>query len=52
MRLVKLEIELQRYGENKGQYIGVARFDGERGSIALNLNQHHCEQMFLTCAEG
>ena len=52
MRLVKLEIELVQYGEDKGQYKGVARFDGSTGSIALKLNQHHCEQMFLTCAEG
>jgi len=52
MRLVKLEIELVRWGEDKGQYKGVARFDGSTGSVALNLNQHHCEQMFLTCADG
>ena len=52
MRLVKLEIELKQYGEDKGKYIGVARFDDKRGSIALNLNQHHCEQMFLVCADG
>lgn len=52
MRLVKLEIELKQYGEDKGQYVGIARFDGDTGSIALKLNQHHCEQMFLTCADG
>lgn len=52
MRLRKLEIELQTYGPDKGTYTGVARFDGERGSIALNLNQHHCEEMFLVCADS
>lgn len=52
MRLQKLEIELNRYGENKGKYTGVARFDGDRGSIALALNEQHCEEMFRICADG
>jgi len=52
MRLTRLEIKLNVYGENEGKYTGVAQFTGDAGSVALNLNQHHCEQMFLVCADG
>ena len=52
MKLVKLEIELTRYGAAKGTYTGVARFDGEAGSVALNLNAHHIEEIFRTCADS
>lgn len=52
MRLQRLEIVLNTYGEHKGKYTGVARFDGDTGSIALNLNEQHCEEMFRTCANG
>ena len=52
MNLLKLEISLITYGEDKGQYKGMARFGGETGTVDLNLNHHHCEQMFLVCADG
>lgn len=52
MILKKLEIELQGYGAQKGQYTGTARFDGEHGSVALNLTPEHCEQIFKVCANG
>lgn len=52
MKLRKLEIERARWGENVGKFTGTATFDGESGSITLNLNEHHVEQMFLTCADG
>ena len=52
MKLLKLEIELIRWGDDKGQYKGVAKFEGDAGEVALNLNRHHCEQIFLVCADG
>ena len=52
MKLIKLEIELQRYGAQKGQYIGAAKFEGDTGAVTLNLNAHHCEQIFKVCADG
>lgn len=52
MRLRKLEVELILYGEAKGTYKGKARFDCDAGEVELNLNHHHCEQMFLICADG
>jgi hypothetical protein len=52
MRLLKLEIERNRWGDDAGKFRGTAKFDGERGTIELNLNEHHIEQMFLACADG
>ena len=52
MILKKLEIELQGYGEFKGQYIGTARFNGEQGSVALNLTPEHCQRIFKVCADS
>jgi hypothetical protein len=52
MKLIKLDIELQRWGEQKGQYVGAAKFEGSAGAVTLNLNAHHCEQIFKVCAEG
>lgn len=52
MKLLKLEIERKRWGENVGKFEGTATFDGPAGTITLNLNEHHVEQMFLTCADG
>ena len=52
MILTKLEIELARYGENKGKHVGKATFSGDAGGVTLNLNQHHIEQIFLTCASS
>ena len=52
MILTKLEIELARWGENKGKHTGTATFAGDAGEVTLNLNQHHIEQIFLTCADS
>lgn len=52
MKLLKLEIERKRWGEDAGKFEGSATFDGPAGTIKLNLNEHHIEQMFLTCADG
>lgn len=50
MILTELKIELARWGDNKGKHVGEATFTGDAGSVTLNLNQHHIEQIFLTCA--
>lgn len=52
MILEKLEIELERYGPNKGKHKGSARFAGEAGTVTLNLNQDHLDQIFATCADS
>lgn len=52
MILHKLEIRLIEYGENKGKHKGAATFSGETGTVILNLNQHHLEEMFKVCADS
>jgi hypothetical protein len=52
MILTELKIELERFGENKGKHTGRATFTGEAGTVILKLNQHHIEQIFLTCADS
>lgn len=52
MILQKLEIELARWGDDKGKYVGKAVFDGEAGSVALNLTPELCDKLFLICADG
>ena len=52
MILNKLEIELIGYGSDKGKYKGAARFSGDTGTVTLNLNQHHIEEMFKVCADS
>jgi hypothetical protein len=52
MILQKLEIEIERWGDNKGKYKGEAIFAGEAGSVSLNLTPKMCDQMFLICADG
>jgi len=52
MILEKLEIELQRYGPEKGKHTGYARFSGDAGTVTLKLNEHHLEEIFRTCADS
>lgn len=52
MILQKLEIGLEQWGENKGKYAGSAKFSGEAGTVILNLNQNHIEEIFRTCADS
>ena len=52
MKLEKLSIELQRYGPEKGQYMGEAVFTGETGKVGLKLNKHHCDEIFRVCGES
>lgn len=52
MILTKLEIELARWGEQKGKHVGKATFSGKAGEVTLNLNEHHIEEIFRTCADS
>lgn len=52
MILTKLEIELNRWGPNKGTHTGKAVFSGEAGEVSLNLNHDHIEEIFRTCADS
>ena len=52
MILQKLTIELERYGAMKGKYTGKATFSGDAGEVTLNLNEHHIEEIFRTCADS
>lgn len=52
MILVSLKIELQKWGDNKGKHIGEVVFANETGSVALQLDQYHCDRIFEICAHG
>ncbi|HXS04867.1 MAG TPA: hypothetical protein VN731_10350 [Rhodanobacter sp.] len=52
MILQELKIEIERWGENKGQYKGAAKFGDERGEVSLNLSSEHIDQIFSVCANG
>lgn len=52
MILENLEIELERWGPNKGKHKGKATFTGEAGTVTLNLNQDHLDRIFETCADS
>lgn len=52
MVLTDLRIELNAYGEYKGKYTGRAKFAGANGDVTVNLNEEHCEKIFLTCADA
>lgn len=39
-----------QWSKEPGKFNGKAVFKGERGEVSLNLNDHHIEQIFLTCA--
>jgi len=38
------------WSKEPNKFNGKAVFKGERGEVSLNLNDHHIEQIFLTCA--
>ena len=52
MLLKKLEIERQSWGDYKGKCVGKITFEGNDGSVALNLNPASCEKLFLLVADG
>ena len=52
MRLLKLEIELEKWGPKKGAYTGTASFSGEPGVVQLHLNEHHIDEIFRTCGDS
>lgn len=52
MILIDLNIELERYGPDKGKYTGSAKFSGETGTVILKLNRDHIDEIFRTCADS
>lgn len=48
----KMNIERVTYGADKGKVLGQIYFDGEAGSVCLNLTPDLCDKLFLICAEG
>lgn len=52
MILTDLRIRLMGYGPQEGKHVGTATFSGGEGDVTLNLNEHHIEQIFLTCADS
>lgn len=52
MILTELRIELQKYGPDKGKHTGRATFAGNAGEVTLNLNEHHLQEIFRTCADS
>lgn len=52
MIIQKLEVERQRWGDQKGQLIGVATFASDQAEVKFVLDPQQIEQMFLVCADA
>jgi hypothetical protein len=50
--LTELTIKLAKWGPDEGKHVGKAVFSGEAGEVTLNLNQHHLDEIFRTCADS
>lgn len=46
MRLKKLQIEMQQWGELQGKYLGEVVFEGGNGQIQLTMLPEICEKIF------
>ena len=49
MKMQSLEIERERWGDDKGLYIGTVKFTGEKGSICIKMSSQVTES-FLALA--
>lgn len=52
MRLLKLRIGLQTYGDDAGKYVGKAEFSDGKNDIHIYLTPEHCDQIFAVCADS
>ncbi len=52
MNLVKLQIERENWGAEKGKYNGIIEFDNELGKVAIKLTHEKCKELFNVVAEG
>jgi hypothetical protein len=52
MILTELQIRMMTYGPQEGQHVGKATFSGDAGVVTLNLNKHHLDEIFRTCADS
>ncbi len=50
MKLVSLEIELQGWGEFRGQYTGKVKYEGKDGAVSLTLNPEVSETVLRAIA--
>lgn len=52
MKLTDLKIELNRWGDDKGQYKGTAVFEGGNGEVRLKLTPEMVDKIFLIAADA
>ncbi len=52
MRLKKLRIEREEWGQHKDQLRGKIEFSGELGEITLVLNDDQLNRIFQVCADS
>lgn len=52
MILQEIRIELQKYGQYKGQYAGSAKFCNPDGETTVFLKPEHCDAIFNLCADA
>ncbi len=50
MKLKKLELELEGWGDNKGKYIGVIKFEDESGNFSTILSPEISDKILLFMA--
>lgn len=50
MKLTSLEIELQSWGEYRGQYTGKVKYEGKEGAVALTLSPEVSETVLRAIA--
>jgi hypothetical protein len=51
MKLKNLSIELQRWGENEGKYLGKIEYDGVKGSVSMLLDPRVSEALLMCVGE-
>ena len=52
MKLTRLSIDLNSYGDYKGQYTGLAVFDGGDFKTEISLTPDRANQVLQVCASG
>lgn len=50
MKLKSIEIELQAWGEFRGQYTGKVQYEGKEGAVSLTLNPQVSETVLAAIA--
>ena len=50
--LQTLNINMQTYGENKGQYIGTAKFQCDEGTVEVRIGHGHAHRILEICSDA